>query len=863
MTKRFKFRAVFLAALAVSILLLATGGWADAGKSPIDPYLQSVLNSAQADDMIDTYLVLQDRLSYQDLRNQTPGMTRKERRKEVVRLLKDHAANTQQNVRAYLENAQQQGTVADIRIIWAINVIVFKARPGVITDLAQHYQEIESLHFDAKIPLEQLLDDNGITQQNMKNGLVNNPLDVPQPGLTLINAPQVWAEGDSGQGVIVANIDTGTDWTHPDLANNIWNNLGEDADGDGRTMEWNGSTWIFDPGDVNNVDDDGNGYVDDFIGWDMETNDNNPMDGQSHGTATSGIVAGDGTNGTETGVAPRAKVMILKNGGETQYWISQQYAIDNGADIVTSSLSYKWYFSPQPNYPMFRQMNDMELAAGILHTNSTSNDGNTTGIPFNISAPGNSPSAWIHPDQTLVGNFSSVIGSADVSASTGTVVSSSPWGPATWEDLQINHPSYPYPMPADYQDYPYETVPGSMGIIKPDVAAPGSGTTSTAPGGGYQSFGGTSGATPHLAGTAALMLGVNPNLEPEDVTRIMMTTATEKGDPGKDNRYGAGLVNAYAAYLQAKAELSDPGDPNPPTNADAYSDFNTPTAIDLTWDDPTTLFNGDPLSPSEFTIEIERDGANVASVSGGTGQYTDTGLNDGQLYNYVLFAKLIANDSTSLPVDASAYAGGSPVPAAPENLSGSATTTEAQLSWSDPATQSDGTPLDDLDHINIYRNGVVVASVAPGTETYTDTPPAGFTYDYAVTAVDNETPPNESAASNSIALFVGDTPNFLVWVGPDATAESAESGDSIFTSLVANGESVLLTNNLFEFGSDLSIYEGVFVVLGIFSNNHVIGSGDPEGPALDAYLAGGGNIYLEGGDCFNYDPEVGGYQIRP
>lgn len=125
-------------------------------------------------------------------------------------------------------------------------------------------------------------------------------------------------------------------------------------------------------------------------------------------------------------------------------------------------------------------------------------------------------------------------------------------------------------MPAQYQDYPYETVPGSMGLIKPDLAAPGNGTISTSPGGGYSSFSGTSGATPHLAGVAALLLSVNPNLEPEDLSRIMQTTAVEKGDPGKDNRYGAGRVDAYAAYLESA------GVPAPPADFLAYSDYTTP-----------------------------------------------------------------------------------------------------------------------------------------------------------------------------------------------------------------------------------------------------------------------------------------------
>jgi hypothetical protein len=232
-----------------------------------------------------------------------------------------------------------------------------------------------------------------------------------------------------------------------------------------------------------------------------------------------------------------------------------QYAIEKGADITTSSLSYKWYFSPQPNYPMWREINDMELAAGIVHTNSTSNDGglfSLAPIPYNISAPGNSPPPWLHPDQTLIGGLSSVTGCGNVEAATDVIATSSPYGPSAWEDIQSVHPTYPYNMPPEYQDYPYETTP-AQGLLKPDVSAPGNGTTSTSEGGGYSSFSGTSGATPHVAGTAALILGANPALEPADVARILQETAVDKGQPGKDRRYGAGRIDAYAAYLAAVA----------------------------------------------------------------------------------------------------------------------------------------------------------------------------------------------------------------------------------------------------------------------------------------------------------------------
>src|SRR5690606_14977192 len=99
---------------------------------------------------------------------------------------------------------------------------------------------------------------------------------------------------------------------HTDLHSNVWNNLGEDFDNDGRTLEWNGSSWVLDPGDLNGIDDDNNGYIDDLVGWDFAENDNDPMDDNGHGTHVAGTVAGDGSAGTQTGIAPAAKIMILK-----------------------------------------------------------------------------------------------------------------------------------------------------------------------------------------------------------------------------------------------------------------------------------------------------------------------------------------------------------------------------------------------------------------------------------------------------------------------------------------------------------------------------------------------------------------------
>ncbi|RKY91453.1 MAG: hypothetical protein DRQ01_07675, partial [Ignavibacteriae bacterium] len=578
-----KFTVLFLASL---FILLNLNLYAQEVTSKIHPFLQVVLLGTPADETVDVYATLDEQYPLDELREATAYLSRKEKQKEVVRVLKEFAAEQQQAVLSFLQSAKQQNLVSKLDILWAANTVVFSAVPQIIYGLAEDFDEIAEIRYDAPIDESEVIDPTEESQEVLPGDVL-----APQPGLVLINAPAVWAEGFYGQGVLAGNHDSGCDWDHPDLINNIWNNLGEDFDGDGHTIEGG----VFDPGDINGVDDDGNGYIDDFIGWDFAGNDNDPNTSATHGTATAGIICGDGTNGTQTGVAPQAKVINCRLSGEATSWLASQYSVDMGVDVFTSSHSYKWYFNPQPNYPMHRQMGDFELTAGVVHTNSTSNDGNSVGIPFNISAPGNTPPSWIHPDQTLVGGVSSVIGVGNVHAATDVIVSSSPWGPWTWEDYQINHPSYPYPVPIQYQDYPYETVPpGSIALIKPDVSAPGNGTTSTTNGGGYSSFSGTSGATPHVCGLVALILSTNPDLTPEQVSMIIQTTSVEKGAAGKDNRYGAGRIDAYEAYLLALAMI-----PGELTSFNAITDGE---AVTLNWQTATETNN------QGFEIQRSNDG---------------------------------------------------------------------------------------------------------------------------------------------------------------------------------------------------------------------------------------------------------------
>jgi hypothetical protein len=335
-------------------------------------------------------------------------------------------------------------------------------------------------------------------------------------------------------------IDTGFDRTHPDLADHVWSNPLEIAG--------------------NAVDDDGNGLVDDVWGWDFCAN-GQPVVG-THGTQVAGQVAGDGTNGTVTGMAPDARLMSLGIDCDTpsRAWQASDYALAHGADVITQS--YSWWWTDRPDYGSFRRQTDVELAAGVLHANSAGNNGGDLlnyPLPYNISTPANCPAPWIHPDQTLVGGLSSVLAVGDIHRGTDVIASSSSRGPSAWEDIRVyTEPIYPYPMPPEYQDYPYQNG-AQPGLIKPDLSAYGSGTTSTCPGASYCNFSGTSSATPHVSGAVALMLQANPEATPAELAQALMTTAVDRGAPGKDNVYGAGFLEAHAAVLAVESGVTCAG----------------------------------------------------------------------------------------------------------------------------------------------------------------------------------------------------------------------------------------------------------------------------------------------------------------
>ncbi len=359
------------------------------------------------------------------------------------------------------------------------------------------------------------------------------PADVPA-NISALGATKLWEIGIDGSGVLVGSIDGGVALTHPDIEGALWNNPGEI------------------PG--NGIDDDANGYVDDIVGYDFIDDDGDPATGPSddHGTNSAGLIIGDGTAGTATGMAPGATLVVTEVGTEAEYMLAQQYLIAVGVDVITSSYSFKW--PDRPDYALFRTITDVERVAGIIHSNSVGNQGlqapTTHPLPFNISAPGNGPSPFAHPDLEP-GGRSSLMAVGGITLPGDAAYNLGGIGPAAWEDMTLYDAAWPHAQNPFFFDYPFGGFGGGLpGLIKPDIVTYTGGVTTTGipgPLGLYDTYSGTSAAAPQLGGALALLRQVQPLAEPRHLAAAIELSAVDLGAPGKDNQFGAGKLAVFDA----------------------------------------------------------------------------------------------------------------------------------------------------------------------------------------------------------------------------------------------------------------------------------------------------------------------------
>jgi hypothetical protein len=201
-----------------------------------------------------------------------------------------------------------------------------------------------------------------------------------------------------------------------------------------------------------------------------------------------------------------------------------------------------------------------------------------------------------------------------------------------------------------------------------------------------------------------------------------------------------------------EVNLNGPFAPDPFT---AYSDYSTPTSITLTWDDPTQLVSGAPLS--NFDLHIYRNNIFIASVDSGIETYVDGGRTLHQQYTYTIRA--VTPTESSSVATTQAYAGGHPQPKPPTSYAALDAIGGTQLQWINPSRQVDNTPLNDLAYVLFYRDGILIDSMSQTSadtgqfRTYLD-PALGY-HSYYIRVRDNESPRNYSTITSSQSTFGG------------------------------------------------------------------------------------------------------------
>jgi subtilisin family serine protease len=336
--------------------------------------------------------------------------------------------------------------------------------------------------------------------------LPNDPYYGNLYGMGKINAPSAWDTFKGNANFVVAIIDTGISYSHPDLAANMWQNPGEIAN--------------------NGKDDDANGYIDDVYGWDFAYSDSDPSDGNGHGSHTAGTIGGVGNNGVGVvGVNWQVRLAALKflddsgSGYTSNAVLAMQYAVKEGIKVSNNSWGGGGY-----SQALYDAINAAKSVGHIF-----------------VAAAGNS----------------------------GTNNDTAPFYPANYnlDNLIAVAATDSNDARASFSNF---------GATMVDLGAPGVGIYSTIPG-GYASYSGTSMASPHVAGVAALVYGYHPDWNYQQVRSTILDNVRHVASMSGITVTG-GIVDAAAALGVAPIPPTPTTPPSPtPTTPPAPSPTITPS----------------------------------------------------------------------------------------------------------------------------------------------------------------------------------------------------------------------------------------------------------------------------------------------
>ena len=427
--------------------------------------------------------------------------------------------------------------------------------------------------------------------------------------LPAINANDAWDLWDIDNGelpgnrdVILASVDLGVNWKHQDLRNNLWQNLGEDADGDGHTIELINGEWVLDPGDLNGIDDDNwdnnlSTFIDDLVGWDVSGDnygDNEPKplynNGWSHGTHVAGLLSS--TTNNNNGIASTAfncSIMSIKCTGDNE---DPSY-ITNGFEGVLYAAKAGY------NSQNFSIINCSWGGIGYsIYEQETINLCHNSYKALIFAASGNGDTnGWGEVEE------------AQYPASYENVVSVTALG----ENNSWNH---------------WATYHSSV-----DLASPGEGIRSTTIN-GYQAWSGTSMATPVAASVAGLLKAQNPSWTNDQILTMITATAdpiiySVNNENYLEGMLGKGRVDALNAVVTPLFPKIDLVGYDIYNQNDTDGEINIGESVDFTYilfNDPdwgTAIAPSASLSCNNSSINVTNSDIPLDNINPG-----DAGLND-------------------------------------------------------------------------------------------------------------------------------------------------------------------------------------------------------------------------------------------
>ncbi len=553
--------------LVAMILLWCTAALA----AEFSPTLDYQLEKSESGEFVSAIVILESPIDIMNLDFQlhTRRASLAERHTEVISALKYNASQTQPAFQAELDAAKAESRVKGYTAYWIENLFVVSATKEFLESLRSRG--------DIKYVTENFRPE--LIEPIMSDGREpnRNPLDTETttPGQNAIRATEVnRVLGITGQGVLVANCDTGVDGNHPALASRWRGNFAPAA-----------HCWRDALGSAPNF----------------------PADGNGHGTHVMGTITGRAISGIDTntvGSAPNARWIATNS-------INQGVSQDFDNDIIAD---YQWFADPDGNPATLDDVPDViQNSWGVF-----------TGLGYaqcfdlwnsfitNCEAAG-PVVTWSAGNESTSGLRSPAIYSLNAYQifSVGAV--------------DATNFNAPYPLASFSSQGPTPCAPAVPDNIKPEIAAPGVNVYSSIPGGGYSNgYSGTSMAGPHVAGVVALMREACPDCDHITIKDAIMQTATDYGPAGQDNQYGHGFINAYDAVIAVSDLGRVCGTVRDASNAPIVG-----ARIGITSGTNEVLTGGDgsyclPLSAGTYTVVcsafgyISQSATNVVIVEGDT-----------------------------------------------------------------------------------------------------------------------------------------------------------------------------------------------------------------------------------------------------